>query len=174
MMYHNEVTAKNGMSDAVATKLRDSAHAIKLQDARWPDSAPETVLANLSDIGLKCFQETNQELAIAKPDIILLSTVVNQQGGQLVNMCGRIEELIKEVRASNSVNKQVMQENSELHRKVRNLEKEKNSYERKLAMVSRSLITTPPRDAVQAAAVRPRDRSQVLEVNTPNTVISVK
>ena len=61
-----------------------------------------------------------------------------------------------------------MQENSELHRKVRNLEKEKNSYERKLAMVSRSLITTPPCDAVQAAAVRPRDGSQVLEVNTPN------
>ena len=28
IMYHNEVTAKNGMSDAVATKLRDSAHAI--------------------------------------------------------------------------------------------------------------------------------------------------
>ena len=79
-------------------------------------------------------------------------------------MCGKIEELITEVRASNSVNKEVIQDNSELHRKVRNLEKEKNSYERKLAMVSRSLITTPPCDAVQAATVRPRDRSQVLEV----------
>ena len=75
---------------------------------------------------------------------------------------------------ASSINKQVMQENSELHRKVRNLEKEQDSYERKLAMVSRSLITTPPCDAVQAAAVRPRDGSQVLEVNTPNTVISVK
>ena len=96
-MYHNKVTAKNGMSNAVATKLRDSAHAIKLQDARWPDSAPETVLANFSDIGLKRFRENNQELAIAKPDITSLSNVVNQQGGQLVNMCGKIEELMTEV-----------------------------------------------------------------------------
>ena len=67
-----------------------------------------------------------------------------------------------------------MQENSDLHMKVRDLEQQKNSIERMLASVTMSLITPPPRDAVQAAAVRPRDGSQVLEVNTPNTVISVK
>ena len=168
IMYHNLVTSSNGLSDAVATKLRDSAHAINLKDSRWPDSAPETVLANFSDIGLKRFRENNQELAIAKPDITSLANVVNQQGGQLVNMCGKIEELMTEVRDSNSVNKRVMQENSHLHMRVRDLEQQKNSIERKLASVKMSLNTTPPRYAVPAAAMRPRDGSLVLKDNTPN------
>ena len=121
-MYHNMLSTENGASDAVATKLRNSARRIELTDHRWPNIAPETVLSMLSEIGLKWFREINVELAPAKPDAVSMANLISQQNRAILDIGSQMISLTILFEADQAYRNELVQENSFLHDRVRTLE----------------------------------------------------
>jgi hypothetical protein len=68
IMYHRAVTHEFGSTNAVVTKLRNSARSAGIVDARFPNKSPESLLDDWSDIISKDYNARNPEIAQATPD----------------------------------------------------------------------------------------------------------
>lgn len=152
IMYHRMVTQELGTANAVSTKLRNSARAANIADARFPGESPETLLDKWSDIIMNDYHERNPEIAPATPDAMQMATVLNQQTQLLIEIRSDVRELKRKSDMDQVQMAALRQDNAELHNQVASLNDQLGHAQYKLGF-----LRTPPGSSSTANRRRSRE-----------------
>jgi hypothetical protein len=96
IMYHQMVTQELGGSNAVATKLRNSARSAAIADSCFPNMSPESLLDEWFDIIMNNYLDWNPEIAQATPDMVQIATVLNQHTEIMIQLKTMLTDLRRE------------------------------------------------------------------------------
>jgi hypothetical protein len=138
-MYHRMVTQELGTTNAISTKLRNSARAANITDARFPGESPETLLDKWSEIIMNDYHERNPEIAPATPDAMQMAMVLNQQTQLLIEIRSDVHELKRKSDMDQVYMVTLRQDNAELHNQVALLKDQLDHAQYKLGF-----LKTPP------------------------------
>ena len=138
-MYHRMVTQELGTTNAISTKLRNSARAANITDARFPGESPETLLDKWSEIIMNDYHEHNPEIAPATPDAMQMAMVLNQQTQLLIEIRSDVHELKRKSDMDQVYMATLRQDNAELHNQVALLNDQLGHAQYKLRF-----LKTPP------------------------------
>ena len=86
VMYHQDVYREFGAACPIHTKLCETARQVKIEDSRFPNAAPETILNRWSEIVREDYKAQNPEIAPATEDLSSIMTIVNQQSEMLLQL----------------------------------------------------------------------------------------